>query len=344
MKFFKNLKKIKLISDIINLFNYKKNEKNYHSVFFTENKYTFVYLEGNLKSQLKKKVVLISFEDFDVNFLINKFCFQTNFFRQIFFLSIRIKYLYCTTPDLNFSLFVKSVYKKTKYIYLQHSPVGLIYKYRQNAFDYFDAVQVINTFQYNDLKKIIKRKKLKIKIIKSKYSFLEILNKQSQKFIKKNQILVAPTWNTNFYKEKLHEIIIKNLENLDAKLHFRPHPMSLKNNEINFEELQRLGYQIDNNHILNFSNFTQLITDWSGVFIEFAIVKKKKPILFNTSICVPSNKKKLTNNDFEFFSRNLIGNVINIRNSNNLKNIILSNNNTKNHKEIADYFNKYFYN
>ena len=172
MKFFGNIKKIKLINDFINYIKYKKNENKYHSIFFTENKYTFSYLEENFKSQVKKKRIgLISFEKFELDFDVDIYFFQTNIFRQIFFLTIKIRYFYCTTPDLNFSLFVKSVYKKTKYIYLQHSSVGLIYKYRKNAFDYFDAVQVVNTFQHNDLKKIINNKKLKIKIIKGKYSF-----------------------------------------------------------------------------------------------------------------------------------------------------------------------------
>ena len=58
--------------------------------------------------------------------------------------------------------------------------------------------------------------------------------------------------------------------------------MSLKNKEINIE-LRKLGFKIDHNQVLNISNFTHLITDWSGIFIEFAIVKKIKPILFNTS-------------------------------------------------------------
>ena len=205
-------------------------------------------------------------------------------------------------------------------------------------------MQVVNTFQHNDLKKIINQRTLKIKIIKSKYSFLQILNKKTKENNSNIQILIAPTWNTDFYKKKIHKIIIKNLQDFNAKLYFRPHPMSLKKNEVNLKYLQKLGYIIDSNEVLNISNFSHLITDWSGIFIEFAIIKKKKPILFNTTINSSDRIKQITDNDFEFFSRNLVGNVMNLKDVGNLRNFIINSNDFKDQKDIEDYFDKYFYN
>ena len=55
MKFLRSLNNIKIINDIFNFLRYKKNENKYHSVFFSENKYTFSYIEENLISHNKKK-------------------------------------------------------------------------------------------------------------------------------------------------------------------------------------------------------------------------------------------------------------------------------------------------
>ena len=144
--------------------------------------------------------------------------------------------------------------------------------------------------------------------------------------------------------KKIHEIIIKNLKDCNYELYFRPHPMSLKNKEINIGELRKLGFKIDHNQVLNISNFTHLITDWSGIFIEFAIVKKIKPILFNTSLSNSDRFKQLNNEDFEYFSRDLIGHEIDIDDVKNLKKIILNSYNLENRKDTENYFNKYFYN
>ena len=73
--------------------------------------------------------------------------FKTALFRQLIFETLKLKYLYSSTPGLDDTYFKKSKVYNCKYIYLQHSPVGLINKYQKNAFNNFDVVQVINSFQ-----------------------------------------------------------------------------------------------------------------------------------------------------------------------------------------------------
>ena len=63
-------------------------------------------------------------------------CLKQNFHR-IIVLTLRLKYFYSSTPkkDLNNSLFVKSKSSKCKYIYLQHSPMEVLPKHNDKAFD-----------------------------------------------------------------------------------------------------------------------------------------------------------------------------------------------------------------
>ena len=113
-----------------------------------------------------------------------------------------MKYLYSSTPDLNNSIFKKSKFSNCKYIYLQHSLASISHVYNNNAFDSFDAVQSVTSYQFEEYNELKKKKNLKYKNFKSNYFFIKrkIQNKDNKKF----QVLIAPTWNTDFYKQDLH--------------------------------------------------------------------------------------------------------------------------------------------
>jgi len=175
---------IKFIKDIYNFCRLKKNESSYKIGFFSENNFIFEYLEPYILNKLKKtKVLILSFEKIEINTIDKNaiFVFHTNFFRELVFLTVRLKFLYSSTPDLNRTIFKKSKFSKCKYIYLHHSPVSLTLIYLPDAFNDFDAVQAISTYQFEEMKEIVSKNKLNTKIFKSKYLFVE-------KQIKKNKM------------------------------------------------------------------------------------------------------------------------------------------------------------
>ena len=194
--FFKNL---------LNLINFKKNEKNYQRIFFNENKNTFKYLEPYINLS-KKNVCIVSLENVEKKNLSNTTCynFNNNFIVSIFFLILKVKYLYTSTPDLNQTLFKRSVFNITKYIYIQHSPVSLSMAYREKAFIHFDAIQSVNENQYSDILDINRLHRKKIKPFKYKYLFLDSFKKNKVASNAKIDFLIAPSWNTDFYKLNLH--------------------------------------------------------------------------------------------------------------------------------------------
>ena len=288
---------INFFKDLAVFLSYKKNEKKFSSGFFCESKFIFQYLEPYILNKLeKKKVVLICFEDIHNN-KINKdyvFIFKNNFFRQLIFLTLNLKYLYSSTPDLNNTVFMKTKFSNCKYIYLQHSPVSLTMIYREKSFNNFDAVQVISNYQNNEMKEIKKRYNLKTKLIKSKYLFVE--SKLQDTLEKKtHDILIAPSWNSNFYKLKCHELLKNYLEINNITYKIRPHPMSYIKNEISKKDLQELGMPIDESTHINFNKYDFFISDWSGLFIEYALIFKRKSYLINTP-------KKIVNKNYEKFS------------------------------------------
>ena len=329
---------INFIKDFLNFYKFKKNERFFRAIFFNENEFTYSYLKEHIKLRKSpNKLAIISFEIIPAEGAIKTFFFKTNFFRKLFFLTLRINFIYSTTPDLNNSIFLKSAISKNKYIYLQHSPVSLSMIYREKAFINFDMIQAINKHQMNDILDINKIYNKKIKILKSKYLFLE--NKKKIKPSKNIiDVLIAPTWNTDFYKLNLHKILKKILLYNNKSFELRPHPMSIKNNEISLNDLNKEKIIVNTDKDLNYHNYHYLITDWSGIYIEFALIKNTIPILINTKKKILNeNYINFSNTPLEITSRSILGHQIEIEEINNILSI-LNNNTKKNHTNIINNF------
>jgi len=299
---------IKFFKDLRNYYRFKKEESYFSVGFFCENKFIFEYLKPYILKKInKRKVLIISFEDlnFKAGNKIIEFSFKTKFFRSLVFLTLRLDYLYSSTPDLNQSIFRKSVVSKCKYIYLQHSPISLTMVYNSKAFDAFDAVQAISIYQFKEMKEIILKKKIKNKVFKGRYLFLHNKEKDRKVFNYRFDLLIAPSWSSNFYKLNCYFILKELLSKCDIKYVLRPHPMSLKKKEVKLKDLEQSNIKFDISNNINLNEYKFLISDWSGIFMEFAILTKRKAFLINTP-------KKILNNNYENY--NQIPSEISLRN------------------------------
>ncbi len=288
---------INFLKDLISYIKLKRKETNYKIGFFSETNFILQYLKPYIKNRQKKnKIIIISFQDLKEEFIDQEdvFVFKSNFFRELVFLTLNLKYLYSSTPDINKSIFKKSKLHQCKYIYLQHSPVSLTMIYSKKAFNEFDAVQVISKFQYSEILEIKEKYDLKIKIFKSKYLFVKEQFNLKKKFEKKTELLIAPSWNSSFYKFNCHKILSKILSDKSIKYKIRPHPMSYVKNEITKKELLDLNMKIDDSSFINFFEYDFFISDWSGLFLEYALLFKRKSFLINTP-------KKIVNENYKQF-------------------------------------------
>ena len=267
-------------NDLSCLIRLKKDEYKFKRVFFFENKFIEPHILPFIKKNknLKKSCIISLYKlDKEKNNNLKIYYFNSFFFLTLAFFFLKIPYVYSSTPDLNNTAFIKSIYKKIKYIYLQHSPVSLTMIYNEKAFHHFDVIQVINNFQYNEIKEINNKFFLNIKPWKKKYYFWE--KKIIKKINLKEKILIAPTWGTDFYKKNLHCKVIENIKFSDYDVFFRPHLMSIKKKEIEIDDIKKIcNLAIEEFYI---ENYDFLITDWSGIFIEFSKYFKKKSILIN---------------------------------------------------------------
>ena len=107
----------------------------------------------------------------------------------------------------------------------------------------------------------------------------------------KKNVLIAPTWNTNFYDLNIHLEISKILIKKNISFDIRPHPMSLKKNEVSLINLNKLNLSTNLSKNLNFFDYDLVISDWSGIFIEFAVLGKK--------VLLVDTKKKILNKNYK---------------------------------------------
>ncbi len=331
-----------LFKDIVNFIKLITLQKKIKYCFFAENNFIYQYLDPYLKKKKRQNLIIVSFEDLEIDKKYNLLVFKTLFFQSLFFSIHNIKFFFTSTPNLNESIYRKSRYKKTKYIYIQHSPLSLTKIYTDGAFINFDVVQAINSFQEKELKEMNIHYNKKIKIFKSPYLFIK--NKNEKKEIEKKNIIVAPTWATNFYKLNLHELIFDTLKNNNFNFVFRPHPMSIKNGEISINDLKNKKINIDLNPKLVFTNYTDLISDWSGIFIEFAFLKKKFPILINSSQKIRNkNSFNYESIPLEIYARDKICHNINVNKIEEIIYILNDKNSFNEKKLINNFYEKYFF-
>jgi YidC/Oxa1 family membrane protein insertase len=290
----------------------KLSAKKIKIIFYSEDKtyLKFSYLLIELLSEIYPNQILYvssNKNDYINNLNVKNLYIGKNFFLQYFFLKIKADNIFLTTIDLN-----NNILKKTKnvkrYIYFFHSPVSTTRAYTNKAFDNYDVILCNGDYQINEIRKREKLNNLKKKkLIRSGYLYFDYLKNNfdslKQKKIvgkKETEILIAPSWNykeINFINEDFEKIIEK-LLHCNYIVKFRPHPEHLKRS-LNFINKIRSKFNSKNfffddeiENINSMKNAKCLITDNSGIAIEFSLVLKKPTLYYESKIKIHNDEIK----------------------------------------------------
>ena len=334
-----------MISEIKKLFYFLKIQKKKNRIFFLENNFSKNHILPYVKKNKNhEKSLIISLNTKFDNKIYNNcenIIVKNKIILFFIFLFVKTKYCYSTTPDLGYTLFVKSVFNNTKYIYLQHSQISLITGYRFNAFKKFDVIQVCNSFQNEEILFLNKIHNKKIKPFKLKYLFFSNMKKMTGEN-KKYDILIAPTWNTNFFSKDVISTLVNTLRN-DFTIKIKPHYMSIlkdkdyKKNLHIFEQYLILDK-------LNFNNFNYIISDWSGIFLEYSIYTNKKSILINTNQKINNEKKNMIfPKSIEEDARAYLSKCVNINEIDKIPSLIKNKMFNNVDYEVRSYIKNFFY-
>ena len=280
-------------------------------LFYSEDKkyqkYAYLLIEALVKKHQEEIYYVSSEIDDKINNLDVKNIFiGKGFLMNFFFLIVRAQNMFLTLTDLGNHV-VSKTKNINKYIYYFHAPVSTTKNYTATAFDNYDVILCNGDYQIDEIRKreFIKKIKKK-KLIKSGYFYFDYLNNLMNKNIKANEILIAPSWNynsKNFINENLEKIIQSAL-NGGHTVRFRPHPESFKRSMLTINNLlkkfsnKKFILDETSENIYSMEKAKCLITDNSGIAIEFVLLFKRPTLYFE-------DIDKIHNTEFDNY-KNLI--------------------------------------
>jgi len=251
------------------------------TTFFIEGKeherFVYPYIEILIKNKLPIKVY--SFDYLVINGVDSSNIEQIakkDFLR--FCLNLESDYFITTTPGIGNSYFPKSkIRKKSKRplnIYVFHSLVSPNEVYSKNSFNGFDYILAPNSIIADQLKYITSKKN---NIFTVGYPVISNNHYISYVGSKSNKILIAPSWGPNsiFQDQRFTDELIKNID-IELKITLRPHPMEIELLK-RFSKYKNIGFDY-NKELKNLGEYQFLITDWSGIGIEYSAITSNKAI------------------------------------------------------------------
>ena len=201
-----------------------------------------------------------------------------------------------STPGLNVYQWKRSRYVKY-YVHIMHSAATTLL-YRMFGMDYYDALLLTGEFQVQEvreLEKVRKDPEKEIEVVGCVY--LDSLKKKKDVYetgqhkTDEKTVLLAPSWGETAILNKYGEKLLDALTDTGYSIVVRPHPQSMRSEKDLIDRLMRKfpendklewNFDVDNFDALNRADI--MITDFSAVILDFALVFDKPVIYADYSI------------------------------------------------------------
>ena len=279
----------------------KLDKKDRSIVFYLENEYYFIYFQPIVEKLTQKydmKICYITSSKTDPMLTckdknILPFYIGDGIARSNFFINLKATVIVMTMPDLETFHIKRSKVYPVHYVYIFHSLTSTHYIYGKNAFDNFDTIFCTGNYQIIEIQERERKFNLvKKKLVKHGYGRLDTLIDEAQstdirKRTSNNKIiLIAPSWGANGLIETKGQEIVHILVDSGFDVILRPHPMTIKKSNKVIQKIEKefkdnLNFKLETD-IRNTESFFLcdcMISDWSGVAIEYAFAFEK-PIFY----------------------------------------------------------------
>jgi len=297
-------------------------------VIYSESYQDWHHLEPlvtGLTGEYKQRICYVSSDNDDLglqtdNPYVNTFYIPTGFIRTIFFQYLEAELLILTMMDLNNYELKRSIHE-VHYVYLFHSLTSTHMVDNSNSFDHYDSLLCAGPHQEREIRAREKMYSLKEKnLIPYGNNRLDSLMEKATQPIQKEEthVLLAPTWGDQSILNTIGSKLCKTILDQGHKLTVRPHYETGKRNPDVLQELQvnygdhpkfNLIVSMGENESLFKSQL--LITDWSGISIEYSLGLGKPVIFIDLPPRVRNPKwQDLGIDPFESWIRKEVGKVI----------------------------------
>ena len=326
-------------------------------VFYAENKASMNHFRLLISELTKKRNLQICYVTSvkndpllsDDNENILAFFIGDGIARTKFFLELKAKILVMDMPDLDSFHIKRSKVFPVHYIYIFHSMFSVHSYLRKNAIDNYDTIFCVGKHHKNEVLETEKIYNLKSKkLIDYGFSRLDTLLQEKEEFEgklgKDDLVIITPTYGENNLLKicgvEIIDILLKN----NFKVLLRPHFRIFQEtpnliDEINKKFLDHKNFRLEEGVISkeDFHSSKCLISDWSGISMEYAFVFERPVIYIDVPQKIMNDEmEKIPLTPLEVSIREKIGYVINPKNLNEIPAILTEINDKPRTEEIRE--------
>ena len=230
-----------------------------------------------------------------------------------------------TTPDLDKYYVKRSLMKKDiEYIYVPHDMMSVHMGFREGALDAFDTIFATGPHVDREVRATeqvygLKEKKL----VQFGYPLADKLieageaERANHVPTSKKEILIAPSWQEDNLLDSCIDTLIERLYCEDYHITVRPHPEYVKRFGAKMQAIMdrykdkvgdQLTFELDFTQNKSVYSSDLLITDWSGIALEYCFATKRPAMFVNTKIkCMNPNWERIDCIPVEISLRDRVG-------------------------------------
>jgi len=176
------------------------------------------------------------------------------------------------------------------YVHVLHAANG-VSSYRMFGTDYYDALLLSGEYQIRDVRKLEALRRLPAK--ECVLAGLPHMDAIRQRWLERGPapahettVLLAPSWGASSIFNRFGEEMIENLRGTGYRLILRPHPQSMTSEKElidrlrrRFPDSERLEWNFDNDNFDALYRSDLLISDYSSVVFDFALIFDR-PVIY----------------------------------------------------------------
>ena len=230
-----------------------------------------------------------------------------------------------TTPDLDKYYIKRSIMKKDiEYVYVPHDMMSVHMGFREGALDAFDTIFCTGPHVAREVRATEKVYGLpEKKLVEFGYPFADKLiaagaaERATHKTGPRREILIAPSWQEDNLLDSCVDTLIETLYCDEYHITVRPHPEYVKRYGARMQALvdryahlvgDGLSFELDFTANKSVYSSDLLITDWSGVALEYCFATRRPAIFVNTKMkCMNPNWERIGITPTEITLRDTVG-------------------------------------
>ena len=307
---------------------------NKHLVIYSEKSGFYKYFEAVINELLARSNIVIHYITNDPNDAIFTLAEQQPRIKPYYIglkkmiplmMKAEADIIVMTTPDLDKYYIKRSIMKKDiEYVYIPHDMMSIHMGFREGALDAFDTIFCVGPHAIREIRATEEVYKLPAKkLVEFGYPLADKLieagkaERAAHVAGPRKEILIAPSWQEDNLLDSCIDSLIESLYCDEYHLTVRPHPEYVKRYSARMQAItekydhlvgEGLTFELDFTANKSVYSADLLITDWSGIALEYCFATRRPAIFVNTKIkCMNPNWEKINCIPTEITLRDVVG-------------------------------------